>query len=200
LVANDGADRQSFLIRFEGKTGAVLSGDTREVLVLSPRPTVIGRTNLPGFDDGIRVDRGGDLAEVVRRAFARDDWQGLTNGGNGPLEQLFGDESGDTVLCRTVGEVALYKVTDLADGLSLRLDRDTGSTYKNATDPRLAIIPRRTTEIWSWIEGDTNRDGTLDAPLGKDRPVARIYTVERYTAKLQPVPLLDLKTIARGGS
>ncbi len=202
LVSDDGGDRQSFLIRFAGKTGEILYGDTREVLVVSPRPTVIGRDNLPGFDEGIRVDRGGDLAQVVRRAFGRDDWQGgLNNGNNSPLEQLFGDASGDTVLCRSVPQLALYKVTDLANGLAFRLDPDTGSVYKKAIDPQLSrtVNPKRAALIQDWIEGDTNGDGTVDAPIGEDRPVARLYTARRYSARLEPVPLLDLEGIQNGG-
>lgn len=33
-------------------------------------------------------------------------------------------------------------------------------------------------------------------PLGDDQPVARIYSFQRYTARVQEVPLVDLDAVA----
>lgn len=193
LSRSDGADRQSFMVRFNGGIGSVALGDSREALVLSPRPTAAGRTEQPPFDE-YRVDIGADVAATVRTALRRDDWQGLFGGNTNPLSQLFGDGSGDTILCRTVEQIVLYKATDLANGIGAKLNRDTGCFYAAIDDrnkePKYDIRPRGALDrITPWLEGDTNyNEDWLDED---DIPVARIYTVQRYTGALQPVPLLD---------
>jgi prepilin-type N-terminal cleavage/methylation domain-containing protein len=196
LARDDGADRQSFMIRFSGLTGAIMVGDTREALVLSPRPTASGRGVKP-FSD-YRFDRGADIALVVRRALQNDVFRSQqSSGGIDPLSRLLGDESGDTVLCRPVEQVALYKASALANALQIKLDRDTDSFYKDGDGPEYvgSVDADRMRE---WLEGDTDPD---DPWLGQnDLPVARLYTFQRYTAELQPVPLLDLASIRGGGS
>lgn len=198
LVSDDGGDRQTFMIRFNGGTGSVALGDSREALIVSPRPTAAGRTNDPFGDH--RVDATADMISTVRRALNRDDYG---NGQSpGQLTVLFGDQSGDTILARTVEQIALYKLSDLASDLGLKLNRDTGVFYAASDEPELD--PRRGSDIFYdrvrwWIEGNTSaaRDGRDDNRWivndENDRPVARIYTIQRYSGQLQPVPLLDLE-------
>lgn len=196
LSRDDGADRQSFMVRFSGLTGAIVVGDTREALVLDPRPTASGRS-VPPFSD-YRFDRGADLALVARRALQNDLFRALqSNGGLDPLSRLFGDVSGDTVLCRAVEQVALYKEADLAIALDVRLHADTGSIYVPGDQPE--YVPQVDADrLLEWIEGDTDPD---DPWLGaEDLPVARLYTFQRYTAELQPVPLIDLSSVRGGAS
>lgn len=195
LVRDDGADRQSFMVRFSGLTGAITVGDSREALVLSPRPTASGRSIKPFAD--YPVDRGTDLAHVVRRALENDVFKvQQSSGGLDALTQLFGDVSGDTVLCRTVEQLALYKEADLAAAVGARLDPDTGSLYLPGDEPEF-VSGLDTARVIAWLEGDTDES---DPWLAEgDLPVARLYTFQRYTGVLQPVPLYDLANL-RGGT
>lgn len=199
-ATDDGGDRQSFMVRFNGGIGSVALGDSREALVLSPRPTAAGRTT--GHFNSFRVDIGADTAAVVRKALLRFENSSLFGGGMDPLTQLFGDISGDTVLCRTVEQVVLYNASELATALGTKLDRDTGSFYKNLkgknSEPRFAVKKSVFENIPLWLEGDTNTDGTFDpyAETNPDLPVARIYTLQRYTGAIQPVPLLRLDLVS----
>lgn len=196
LVRDDGADRQSFMVRFAGASGAVEMGDTREALVVDPRPTAAGRTTPPW--SVFRLDTG-DVGETVRAAIARLSNQGGLSGGGGsdPLTLLFGDRSGDTLLCRTVSQVVLYKEADLAGAIGQRLDTDTGCLYQNKPDPKYIAKLTDTTKLRQWLEGDTNFNGDWadNDETNPDQPVARIYTFQRYTGVLQPVPLLNLQDI-----
>ncbi|VAX39546.1 hypothetical protein MNBD_PLANCTO03-1039 [hydrothermal vent metagenome] len=203
LAIDDGEDRQSFMIRFNGGIGSVALGDTREALVLSPRPTAAGRTTNPY--NTFRVDIGANTAAVVRKALLRFESGGLFGGGMDPLTRLFGDISGDTVLCRTVEQVVLYSAPDLAAAIGTKLDRDTGCFYKmlkgKNNEPRYGIRNTFFDKIPLWLEGDTNFNGEFDpyAEENPDLPAARIYTFQRYTGALQPVPLLDLDGVPLSG-
>lgn len=198
LVVDDGADRQSFMIRYRAVTGEVDIGSGREAMVLDPRPTTTGRMNRRPYSD-YRFDRGSDLAQLARHALLRDDFRALGGGSNDPLTLLFGEDSGDTVLCRPVTEVVLYRETDLAAAVSTRVDAATGSLYVAGDDPeydRRVRSPEQQRKIARWLEGDTNFDEEWDMPLGDDQPVARIYSFQRYTARVQEVPLVDLDAVA----
>lgn len=197
LRVNDGANRQTFMIRFEGGVGSVALGGVREALVVSPRPTAAGRSRRPYSD--YRLDATADLASAVRRALLRDDWQ-RTEGIPDPLTDLFGDRSGDTILARSVEQLALYKAGDLANALGIKLNADTGVFYAPENEPTLD--PRRGRDdfyerLRLWVEGNTNLDGQWIYNDPDDVPVARLYTVQRYTGRLMPVPLLDLAGASR---
>lgn len=204
LEVDDGANRQTFMIRFVGGIGSVAVGDVREALVVSPRVTASGRSS--GIFEDVRVDATADLAATVRRALQNDYYLAQSRGGsNDPFSRLFGDESGDTILARTVEQIALYKSTDLANGLGIRLNRDTGIFYADDDEPRIDARGNSADfhdRVRWWIEGNTTaaRDGRDDDWIIRDdddTPVARLYTLQRYTGVLQPVPLLDLKGALR---
>lgn len=199
-VVDDGGNRQTFMIRFIGGIGSVAVGDDREALILSPRATTLGRDRSP-YED-VRVDATTDLSRTVRQALNNTSFLLTNQGSNGgdPLTNLFGDISGDTILARTVEQIALYKASDLANGLGIKLNRDSGIFYVyDAEAPK--IDSRDDSEDFHnrlrwWIEGNTtaarnNRDDDWILQDDDDRPVARLYTVQRYTGVLQPVPLLD---------
>lgn len=196
LQRDDGADRQSFMVRFVGAVGAVAMGDTREALVVDPRPTAAGRTS--GAWSFYRLDIG-DPGDTVRQAIARLSNQNTPSGPD-PLTQLFGDQSGDTILCRTVGQVVLYKEAELAAAIGQKPDPDTGCLYQQKPDPK--YIAKLNTngqrDLRRWLEGDTNRDGVWldDDATNPDQPVARVYSFQRYSGALQQVPLLNLDSIA----
>jgi type II secretory pathway pseudopilin PulG len=201
LSQDDGADRQSFIVRFSGGVGAILVGDTREVLVVDPRPTASGRSAAPWST--FRVDIG-DVGATVREAIVRLNNQGGLSGGGGAndtLTRLFGDQSGDTVLGRAVEQVVLYREADLAAAIGQKLDPDTGTLYQNKPEPKLIVKLNSSNakrDLRRWLEGDTNRDGVWldDNDTNPDAPVARIYTFQRYSGALQPVPLLNLENIS----
>jgi prepilin-type N-terminal cleavage/methylation domain-containing protein len=189
---DDGGDRQSFMIRFVGGIGSVALGDSREALVISPRPTAAGRTTAPWAN--FRVDIGNDTLSVVRKAILRFESFAIFGGGADPLTKLFGDSSGDTVLCRSIEQVALYKAADLASAIGSKLDRDTGSFYQDKPNPKYVLtVLAKADDIPRWIEGNTNLNDDWIVDDEDDLPVARIYTVQRYTGALQPIPLLDLE-------
>lgn len=210
LVRDDGRDRQSFMIRFVGGIGAVAIGDTREALIVDPRATASARTGSPWGVQKYRVDFAEDLLAKVRRALVELGEGGGPTGGRDARTLLFGDMSGDTVLCRSVEQVALYKELDLASAIGQKLDLDTGSLYQDKTDPTFITKLNSSgvkTNLRKWIEGDTNPDNGWLEPddTRPDQPVARLYTFQRYTASLQPIPLLNLQDInsskpAGGGS
>ncbi len=199
LETDDGRNRQTFMIRFNGGIGSVAAGDSREALVVLPRATTIGRSE--GIFRDVRVDTAADLATTVRRTLNNDRYVAQSRGGSSdPFTVLFGDESGDTVLTRTVEQIALYKTTDLANGLGIKLNRDTGVFYADAIEPEIDLrgnsVEFHNRLRW-WIEGNTtaarsNSDDNWIINDEDDTPIARLYTVQRYTGVLQPVPLLDL--------
>ncbi len=199
LRTDDGRNRQTFMIRFNGGIGSVAVGDSREALIVLPRVTTIGRDE--GVFREVRVDRAADLGATVRRALNNTDYIVRSQGSNnGPFTQLFGDQSGDTVLTRTVEQIALYKTTDLANDLGIKLNRDTGVFYADDVEPKIDL--RGNSEDFHnrlrwWIEGNTtaarnNSDDSWIINDEDDKPIARLYTVQRYSGVLQPVPLLDL--------
>jgi prepilin-type N-terminal cleavage/methylation domain-containing protein len=199
LVRDDGGDRQSFMVRFSGLTGAMVVGDSREALVLAPRATAAARGGRP-FDD-YRFDRGADLAALARRALHNDLFQGGIMSNPDDLSKLLGDMSGDTVLCRAVEQIALYKEAELAAALQVRLEPETGTIYKVAKAPEYVtgLNADDVENMRRWLEGDSNlTGGDTDWLDENDLPAARLYTLQRYTGVLQPVPLLDLEELING--
>jgi prepilin-type N-terminal cleavage/methylation domain-containing protein len=205
LVTDDGDNRQTFMIRFLGGIGSVAVGDVREALVVSPRATAIGRES--GIFKEVRLDAAvPDVATVVRRALNNSDYLARSRGSNNdPFTQLFGNESGDTILTRSVEQIGLYKTTDLANGMGIKLNRDTGVFYANEDEPKIDLRGNSAdfhSRLRWWIEGNTtaarnDRDDDWIINDEDDEPIARLYTVQRYTGVLQPVPLLDFAGASR---
>lgn len=146
--------RQSFMIRFDGRTGQIRR-DGRESLLIDPRPSALNRqADLAGYgvtagsrnDPGawLRVDWAENLVSWARRVVNEPDLSG--NGVPYELDDarlrraLIGNQSLDTVLVSDVSRVALYDERDLASALGASQmsrrggGRDTGSLYK-AYDP-----------------------------------------------------------------
>ncbi|MCL4220632.1 MAG: prepilin-type N-terminal cleavage/methylation domain-containing protein [Phycisphaerales bacterium] len=153
--------RQSFMIRFDGRTGQIRR-DGRESLLIDPRPSSLNRqADLGGYgvtagsrnDPGawLRVDWAENLVSWGRRVVSEPD----LNGNGLPYEvnderlrrALIGNQSLDTVLVSDVSRVALYDERDLASALGASQmsrrggGKDTGSLYEayDATSGNIAI-------------------------------------------------------------
>ncbi len=179
-VDDDGQRRQTFALRFQAGTG-VLAVPGDEMLVLSPRPSIAGRNGVP---DHLRVDEAENDVRVVRAVLAEP---------LGRRRELLGDISGDTILTRAVSQIALYNERELAAALGVRVDRRTACLYENGNEPRYVsgVNPRM---INGWIEGDTNFDGLVrisTADAEPDSPLARVYAIDRYTAYLRQLEVLQ---------
>jgi prepilin-type N-terminal cleavage/methylation domain-containing protein len=177
-VPADGDDRQTFAIRYEGGTGMLAVGEQNEMLVVSPRPS----SNDRNPNASLRVDQAENLERWARRV--------LTDTAliDPQKRRLIGDESGDTILARTVGLLTVFDETRLAGAIGGRLDRDSGSLYQDTTDgsvtdPVLVTIdgdtgPALTDRVNAWIEGRSI--GLWSGSWTPPESDARIFTIDRY--------------------
>jgi hypothetical protein len=180
-----GRNRQTFMIRFEGGTGAVVMSDNQPVLVLLPSPAIDFRKSDPWTDN--RLDRVVDLDRAVKRILADE-----INLSDSDRIKLLGDVSSDTVLARPVPEVALYNLNKLAgaagaSGLSRATDSlyTTDSNGKPVFDPQIfAGAPNVATialRVNSWIQGELKIN---NVPIESD---AMVYSFQRYLGEAQEI-------------
>ncbi len=174
----DGEDRQTFMVRFEGGTGKLRMGERMESLVLAVRPSSLHRNARPW--DRYRADLAPSPSRYVRR-IATAEYTELNR-----LEkaQLVGDRSADSVMARSVSEVAVYNERKLAGALGARVDEVTGCLYQNQTDPMLVQVggqPVNVTRINEWLEGRLVVGGQ---PVPSD---ARVFTVHHYLGWIQEI-------------
>ncbi|MDP1661253.1 MAG: prepilin-type N-terminal cleavage/methylation domain-containing protein [Phycisphaerales bacterium] len=186
-ATNDGANRQTFMVRFEGGTGKLVGVNTRPALVMLPRPTSQGRT-LPDF---LRADLSGDLRQLVLTAL------------NDPRVTLvqrnaaIGPASSDMVLVKPVRVLALADETALAGSLGVRVNDVSRSLYEVTPgevsagltfSPRLVngptgSNPLDTVSVGRAIEFYDNPTGT--GTVRTSTGEVRVYTIERYTGTLK---------------
>lgn len=109
-----GRFRQSFMVRFDGRTGGLAMEDRSTGIVFAPDPS-IGRGVVPWrqrqnpwAQPSYRLDGESDHAGYVRRLLNRP-WSDPAD-----RELLLGDRSTDTVLVRPTSLLSLYNVRDLA--------------------------------------------------------------------------------------
>ncbi|MGV6813828.1 MAG: pilus assembly FimT family protein [Phycisphaerales bacterium] len=195
--------RQSFMVRFDARTGAV-SRSTNTALFVDPRnsrerpygdrPTLYQQT--------LRVDMAEDIATWASRVIESPDLtnDGIAFGRNDEdlRVELLGIMSNDTILVKPVTRLSLYDERRLAIALGARgLNKETQTIYAPADqqnsetpiefDAALfssfdeAEIVRK---IDQWVDGDTNFDDTLDLD---DEPETRVYLIQSYTGELQEV-------------
>lgn len=213
---NDPADeqsgvfRQSFIVRFDGGTGA-LSPDQAEALVFIPSTSGQLRQNDPF--DFYKLEQAEDAAAAIRRLLADDrllqvSGFGGANSYQSDITSILGDESPDTVLARPVRLLVLYEERELANALRQRLDPITNTIYVDPLDdpdagPTLVDATIAADDITAWLEGDTNGDGTFiiedDGTLTDDKPRTRMYTIEAASGRVVELPLVPLDA-AEGSS
>ncbi len=175
-----GAKRQTFLVRFQARTGE-LDLSEREALVYAPSVT-LERSNDPFDIAAFRPDRKSDHKRMIRQLLNVPDGGGFNSADR---QKLIGDISTDTVLVRPVREVALYDLRELVRELRAErvgaftgIDRGTRSLYRSPAqggemtpeiDPRLVeevnrLLPR-VAEIFSIdrYSGTARRMGIAEA-------------------------------------
>ena len=176
--------RQTFMVRFDARTGA-LSGSRRSSLLVDPRPSSADRPDVqPILPDGssnawTRVDRADNLSRWATRVLTDPD----PDANGTPYQaadlrkrfELLGRMSNDTVLVKPVTRLALADERRLARGIRARgLNAQTRSLYAPFDAARAngaieldralfggdsafnADVVRR--NINSWIVGDTAND------------------------------------------
>jgi prepilin-type N-terminal cleavage/methylation domain-containing protein len=186
-VENDGAARHTFIVRFEGGTGALKVGDLSEVLVLDPSPTETWRTG--GVYATHRADLAPDKVRFIRTVLA----QPLNALTIADRRAIFGDEATDTILAKPVAQLVLCNEKRLAAGLSaaigqsIRVDAGTGCLYQTI-DPwepiMVAPLDSSTAAITSLNEYMERLLMAGGNPVESD---ARLFTINRYLGNLVEV-------------
>ncbi len=195
--------RQSFMIRFDARTGTV-SRDTRAALFVDPRNSrerVFGdRPDLR--EQTLRVDLADDIevwaSRVLNSSDLDDNGFAYQSEDQRWRENLIGTASNDTILVKPVTRVSLYDERQLALGIGARglntvtntlyLPHDQGdrdvniqldsSLFDTGNQEQLA---RR---IDQWIDGDTDFNDQINFD---DDPLSRLYLVQSYTGELKEV-------------
>ncbi|MFG0328182.1 MAG: type II secretion system protein [Phycisphaerales bacterium JB037] len=172
---DEGAKRQTFMIRFAAGTGAVAVENSDEGLFFDPPPF---RTRDDYHTSGIwsstdfRPDLSDDHRRLVRRA--------LFDSSLSPADrdELIGDQATDTVLVRSVAQIGLYDVRDLAAELRARgvsgfrgVDARTGSLYSSSGD--------------GLIEPTFEYAEAVNEVFPS---VAKLFVAERYSGSLLTIP------------
>lgn len=179
---DEGEYRQTFMVRFDGRTGGLALDDRTEGLVLLP-DLGLGRSTTnswrqsaqPWANPEFRLEGGIDPSAYVRRLLSRpwvpDDIPGPYK--EKQREQLVGDISSDTALVRSTTLLALYDIAEMTRTIQEQgaptgfrgVNRVTGCYYEppaaGANDP---------TYLFPYAEA-VNR--AIPAS-------ARLFTVDRY--------------------
>lgn len=170
---DQGAYRQTFMVRFDGRTGGLSLENRSEGLVFAPDLS-IGRgvqpwrqRSNPWASAEYRLDGEVDQAAYLRRLLSRP-W----NAGDPDREKLVGDLSTDSVLVKPTTLLALYNIRDLAQQIVREdappnfrgVDRTTGSLYVPPATP--------TAPDYSFTVASEANKAVAE--------VARLFTVDRY--------------------
>ncbi len=203
--------RQTFMIRFEARSG-VVSRSTDTALFVNPRNS---RERPYGdrpsqYEQTLRIDMADDVGIWASRVIDSSDLTGdgmaYGNDDDELRTQLIGNMSNDTILVKPVTRLSLYDERRLAIALGARgLNKDTQTIYRamdpaddttaNKFDARLFTSfneDELVTKINQWIDGDTNFDGYLGVPPGgtifdSDEPESRLFILQFYTGELKEV-------------
>ncbi len=184
--------RQTFMVRFEGGSGAVKTNDPGPVIVVAPRPSSVGASTRPTGANNLwrrpdLADKG--LSKWTRAVITRPIGTGVPTMTALLRRQMIGDESGDTVLACTVDVAALYNEFKLAEALQTSgVNKSTGSLYAK---PGVNAVPALDGSLWTsgfsagaagkdidnWIMGKLQRGGQY---VESD---AMLFAFDRLSAK-----------------
>lgn len=193
----EGQFRQTFMIRFAGSTGALVTSTGVASLVLMPAqddppfPPTIGAAQVAE----LRALRLANPRRYVERIISS---QTIIPGFK---RELLGPQVRDMVAVKPVSAIALYDETRLAAGLRTRIDPVTGCLYKpHVTGQNPTFVPvtnasggmtdddaETSALINQWIEGNTSLDDGIQRREDGDEPEARIFTIDRYSGALKRV-------------
>ncbi len=182
-----GRNRQTFMVRFQGGAGVLRTDVNTPAVVLDFSPAASFRAVAPWSE--YRFDSTDRPEVLVRRAVARDsadpNWDKL------PL--LLGDDAVDTVLTRSLTELALYDENELAGAVGARgLNKATNSIYGGSKVNSAASFPR----IDQSLFGTAFNPGELPTRIndwilgvGEDTKPSdvRLYTIDRYSGQAREV-------------
>lgn len=203
--------RQSFMIRFDARTGAI-STDRGLSIMIDPRPSSrdrVGAEN-PDLDQlRLRPDRSDDLVRWARGLINAAPFNANTGRPIDPPYQtqsydaalaFIGIQSNDTVLIKPVTRFAVYDERRMAQDIGARsLNTATGTIYEAiAADGSGDDVIRYDEDLFrngldndelrdrinAWIEGDTNFDEEIN---DEDAPQARLYLIRPLTGELVEV-------------
>jgi len=217
--------RQSFMMRFEGGSGRLdrsrppaLVVDARPVFRsasdYSVMPVTTGENAVP--PDWWRVEQAESVRAWARRVITVNttNYWGSDTADDIALRrsELVGLYSNDTVICGTVGRLAMYRDRALALGIGASgVNQRTGTLYApfDPDDPGIRLdtdgvletrrggletdLPTIREDINRWVNGDTNLSGEIafgDAAVddendfGVDQPRAEIFVIEPSTGEL----------------
>lgn len=194
---NDGARRNTFMLRFAGGTGALTGMSMSPALVVLPAPTSKWRSG-NAATLWQRPDRADDLVGWTRRVLTDPLLSALQRW------QIIGRGSSDMVMALPVQAMALYDETKLAQSMGVRVDRVSGSLlYVRPQDynNNRQLTPQWTPDVTGnplysgynaarvigrWVEGFDIRTGA--APGDRAETVAaKLYSVARYSGGLRAV-------------
>jgi hypothetical protein len=188
-VSAKGWQRQSFLVRFTAGTGE-LDTTGREALVIDPLPVPdeVYRTTSP-WAPGLARQLALDPARFARMVMKFD--SGTMN--SAEKQQVLGDMSADTVLCRGVTELAMYREEALASALGVSLNRRTGTIYAPDTDATTG--PKFDDAVVTALgDADAVMDAIGEWMIGrwevngkKVESDVKLYTLQRYLGQVREI-------------
>lgn len=195
--------RQSFMIRFNARTG-VVSRNTNTALFIDPRNSrerPYGDRPNP-YEQTLRIDMADDLEVWANRVIGSSNLTGdniaYGNDDDALRFSLLGNGSNDTILVKPVTRMALYDERKLAIAVGARgvnlvtqtlykpADQDNSNTKIEFDSALFASFNDSVLleKINQWIDGDTNFDNSLDLD---DEPESRIFLIQPYTGEIQEV-------------
>jgi type II secretory pathway pseudopilin PulG len=192
-----GLSRSTFMVRFAGGSGALVSAPPTAVLVLAPRGTRVTTSGSPSPEetaaDPNNPQWAGDpdaLVSAVLRGRVKDETSGTVFTLDiDDKRAILGRLSSNIVMARPVAALALYNEQQLGAALGVRLDRGTDSIYlpwstgqQEPTFVDVSIDPQR---INRWMEGNTTNTNAQNGLDAGDVPLAKLFSIDRYTGALR---------------
>lgn len=184
-----GEHRQTFMIRFQGGAGILRSDVTTPAVVLDLSPATSFRNGSPW--NAYRFDSTDRPEVLVRRAVARA--AASPDFKKNLLPLILGDQAVDTVLTRSITELALYDEKELVGAIGARgTNKATNTIYGGTRANSAPTLPRIDTALFGtsfnaeqvpvlindWILGVGDQTKPSDV---------RLYTIDRYSGQAREV-------------
>jgi prepilin-type N-terminal cleavage/methylation domain-containing protein len=198
-LATEGPHRQSFMVRFKAGSGSVDPSVSRLCLVIDPAPSQTTNANgqlqtwrnLDALFLLYPIDMASDLQRYVKRLLATEDinQDGSVDPTDSDARQLLiGGKSSDTVLCRPVTELSLYREKSLASALGASGGNQVTGTIYGDGSPQVPIKPQIDIGLFptgastATIARDTNLWLTGRLKVGTEfvESDAKLFAMDRY--------------------